>query len=130
MLIVQGRPEQQSKTFVSTPKNIEIKSALTGELLNKAILESGIFIGRSGYSTVMDLARTGKPALLIPTPGQTEQVYLASKFRKENVFYAQNQHERNLEVGMEEAKKRTGLTGDFFDERAVADAVSVFLAAC
>jgi hypothetical protein len=32
---------------------------------------------RSGYSTLMDVAVLGKGALLIPTPGQTEQEYLA-----------------------------------------------------
>lgn len=34
-------------------------------------------ICRSGYSTVMDLARMGKKAVLVPTPGQPEQEYLA-----------------------------------------------------
>ena len=34
---------------------------------------------RSGYSTLMDLRALGKPALLIPTPGQTEQIYLARR---------------------------------------------------
>jgi uncharacterized protein (TIGR00661 family) len=34
-------------------------------------------ICRSGYSTVMDLARMGKKAILVPTPGQPEQEYLA-----------------------------------------------------
>ena len=38
--------------------------------------EARLVIARSGYSTVMDLARMDKRALLIPTPGQTEQEYL------------------------------------------------------
>ncbi|MGH2364504.1 MAG: glycosyltransferase [Chloroflexota bacterium] len=33
---------------------------------------------RGGYTTLMELAALGKPAVLIPTPGQTEQEYLAS----------------------------------------------------
>ena len=98
--------------------------------LNEAILESGVFIGRSGYSTVMDLARLGKPALLIPTPGQTEQEYLANKFLRENVFYCQKQSELNLEEGVREAKKRTGLQSNYFDKRALEDAVAAFLKAC
>lgn len=36
-----------------------------------------LVICRSGYSTLMDLAVLGKKALLVPTPGQTEQEYLA-----------------------------------------------------
>jgi UDP-N-acetylglucosamine:LPS N-acetylglucosamine transferase len=34
-------------------------------------------IARSGYSTLMDLGWIGKPLVLIPTPGQKEQEYLA-----------------------------------------------------
>ncbi|MHB8619188.1 MAG: glycosyltransferase, partial [Chloroflexota bacterium] len=35
-------------------------------------------IVRAGYTTLMELAQAGKPAVLIPTPGQTEQEYLAA----------------------------------------------------
>lgn len=129
-LIVQGRPERKSATPVFTPKNTEVVSSLTGEALQAAILESEVFIGRSGYSTVMDLARLGKPALLIPTPGQTEQEYLAAKFLRENVFFTQKQNELNLEIGMVEAKRRSGFQGNFFDEKALGNAISAFLRAC
>ena len=37
-------------------------------------------ICRPGYSTIMDLAIVGSKALFIPTPGQTEQEYLAEYF--------------------------------------------------
>jgi UDP-N-acetylglucosamine transferase subunit ALG13 len=36
-------------------------------------------VARSGYSTLMDLRALHKPAILIPTPGQTEQQYLAQR---------------------------------------------------
>ncbi len=130
MLIVQGRPGQQREASALISKNIEIVASMTGEQLQQAILKSSVFIGRSGYSTVMDLARLGKPALLIPTPGQTEQEYLAAKFLRENVFYTQKQNALNLGVGILEAKKLTGLQGVFFDEKAVENAVATFLAAC
>ncbi len=42
------------------------------EMLNRA----RVVISRSGYTTLMELAEVGKRALLIPTPGQTEQEYL------------------------------------------------------
>ena len=31
---------------------------------------------RAGYSTVMELAEVGRQAVLVPTPGQTEQEYV------------------------------------------------------
>lgn len=129
-LIVRGTPERPVSATDFTPKNIKIIDSLTGKALQSAILESEVFIGRSGYSTVMDLARLGKPALLIPTPGQTEQEYLAAKFYHENVFFTQKQNELNLASGLGEAKKRSGLQGNFFDEKALENAVSAFLEAC
>ena len=42
-----------------------------------AIKNSRFVISRSGYTTLMDLYFLRKKALLIPTPGQTEQEYLA-----------------------------------------------------
>ncbi|MDX1652834.1 MAG: glycosyltransferase [Brumimicrobium sp.] len=41
------------------------------------ILASDTVVSRSGYSTLMDLKATGNRAILIPTPGQFEQEYLA-----------------------------------------------------
>ena len=38
---------------------------------------SGFVVCRSGYSSIMDLAKLRIPAFLLPTPGQTEQEYLA-----------------------------------------------------
>jgi len=37
---------------------------------------------RSGYSSVMDLLKLGRRALLIPTPGQTEQEYLGHQLKE------------------------------------------------
>jgi hypothetical protein len=36
---------------------------------------------RSGYTTIMDLMVLGRRALLVPTPGQTEQEYLAQRMQ-------------------------------------------------
>jgi UDP-N-acetylglucosamine:LPS N-acetylglucosamine transferase len=47
-------------------------------------------ICRPGYSTIMDLSALQKPAYFIPTPGQTEQEYLAKLHGKENGWSAQN----------------------------------------
>lgn len=130
LLIIQGKPEGLANEAQHLPKNLKIVCSMTTEALNQAILESAVFIGRSGYSTIMDLARLGKPALLISTPGQTEQEYLADKFLKENTFFTQKQSELNLSEGIKEATKRTGLSGDFFGEKMVSEAVAAFLLAC
>ncbi|MCR9172167.1 MAG: hypothetical protein NXI10_06730 [bacterium] len=43
---------------------------------DKAILHAKRLISRSGYSTLLDLEILKIPALLHPTPGQAEQIYL------------------------------------------------------
>ncbi len=52
------------------------------ELMAYCIEKSDLVICRSGYSSIMDLRIFGKKALFIPTPGQTEQEYLAHLLEK------------------------------------------------
>ena len=59
-------------------ENVEVLDFPKKEELKKLILSSKKIICRSGYSTLMDMHLLGKKELiLIPTPGQTEQEYLA-----------------------------------------------------
>lgn len=60
-------------------------------------------ICRAGYSTLMDLAFTGNKAILVPTPGQTEQEYLAKKLSAEGVYYATTQNKLNLKEDYQKA---------------------------
>jgi hypothetical protein len=70
--------------------NVEIFDFPEKEKLKGLILGSKKIICRSGYSTLMDMHILGKKDLvLIPTPGQTEQEYLAKyweeKFGVKNI---------------------------------------------
>ena len=47
------------------------------------LLKSNVIISRAGYSTIMDLIETKNKGILIPTPGQSEQEYLA-QFHKDH----------------------------------------------
>ncbi|MFA5332630.1 MAG: hypothetical protein WC342_09645 [Methanoregula sp.] len=52
---------------------------------------------RSGYTTMMELAELGKQrALLIPTPGQTEQEYLSWYYEKQGWYYSTTQEKLDL----------------------------------
>lgn len=59
--------------------NMTIYNFMTSCLLEKTINESALVLSRSGYTTVMDLAKLSKKAFFIPTPGQFEQEYLAKR---------------------------------------------------
>ena len=62
-----------------------IYNYLLGDDLQKVINQSELIIARSGYSTIMDLAKLGKKAFFIPTPGQAEQEYLAKNLENQKI---------------------------------------------
>lgn len=75
-LIVEGKPEREIR--VVEKDNLTVVSHLPDPELFQALTTALTIYCRSGYSTIMDLAAIGiSDAILIPTPGQTEQEYLA-----------------------------------------------------
>ena len=89
--------------------------------LETVISQSSLVLARSGYSTIMDLAVSGRKGVLVPTPGQTEQEYLADRWKRQGVFYSVPQHHFNLQAVLEESKSYTGFTTD---RRPVMDLLS------
>jgi predicted glycosyltransferase len=67
-----------------------------GDALESILSAADVVIARSGYSTVMDLARLGKKAIFIPTPGQPEQEYLAQRLMKNQIAYTSGQQNFNF----------------------------------
>ncbi|RPD97516.1 glycosyltransferase [Aureibaculum marinum] len=65
--------------------------------LEEVINESEVILARSGYSTILDLAKLNKKAFFIPTPGQYEQEYLAERMSKLNLAPYASQDNFNIE---------------------------------
>ena len=61
-------------------------------------------IARCGYTTVMDLLKLKKRCILIPTPGQAEQEYLAKHLYTNKLFYTVTQHQFSLAKDMQAAE--------------------------
>lgn len=57
----------------------------------------------------MDLAGLGKKAILVPTPGQTEQEYLADFLAGQQLFVAQRQDALDLDGGIRQISRTAGL---------------------
>ena len=106
-LIVLGKPELNTSEKIGS---LSIQSHLNSKELNTAILQSELIICRPGYSTVMDLAKLEKKAIFIPTPGQTEQEYLAENFMSKGICYSQNQSDFNFELALKESKNYNGFS--------------------
>lgn len=90
---VLGTPD---KDFDRLEGSVRIISHLNAEQLEKEILGARLVVSRSGYSTIMDLAALGKQAVFVPTPGQTEQEYLAHKYHKEGTHMMMKQRDFNV----------------------------------
>lgn len=78
-------------------KNVTLYNFMNSNELETAINESQIVLCRSGYTTIMDLAKVGKKAFFIPTPGQYEQEYLAKRFKQHGLFPFNNQDDFKIE---------------------------------
>ena len=91
-MIVRGsfsKKEDQRKS------NIEFIDVANHEKLHELVSTSEIVICRSGYSSLMDYVVMGvKKMILIPTTGQTEQIYLAK--RMQQLYGVQSLAEDNL----------------------------------
>ncbi len=106
-LVVLGKSEKTSERTIG--KNVRVVSHLTSSDLAAALSQAKVVVARPGYSTLMDLAATGKPAILVPTPGQTEQEYLADRLAKGGSFVIQKQATLDLAQGWKDSQVRSGL---------------------
>lgn len=105
-LLVRGIPEKREEMQIS--ENIKMVSHLDSEKMQEAIMDSKIIFSRSGYSTIMDLAILDKKAIFIPTPGQTEQEYLAGNLMEKGIAYCVKQNKFNLQKALKESEKYKG----------------------
>ena len=101
--IVRGLPSSES--VIPSTGMIKFYNHLSTKELNEEIEKADWVISRSGYSTIMELAKLQKRSILIPTPGQTEQEYLAQFLFQRKLAYPVNQKEFTLNHVLSEAKK-------------------------
>ena len=83
VLFIKGKIESEQQKEIL--ENMVIYNFMTSNELEVAINESDLILSRSGYTTIMDLAKLEKKAFFIPTPGQFEQEYLAEKMSIEGI---------------------------------------------
>ncbi|NOU39271.1 MAG: glycosyltransferase [Ferruginibacter sp.] len=104
IVLVRGLPNDKKTVIL---KNVEIYNHLSSSDLNKIILQSEIIIARSGYTTIMDLATLAAKAIFVPTPGQTEQEYLAGYLFLNKLSISKTQANFNIENALQEIKTTT-----------------------
>lgn len=71
--------------------NVQIIDFADTVTIDDLLNSSRILISRPGYTTLMDIGHLTIPAILIPTPSQTEQEYLANYSIKNKRFHQLSQ---------------------------------------
>ncbi|MEJ2594874.1 MAG: glycosyltransferase [bacterium] len=122
-VVLQGKPESQE---VYEEGNIRFLTHADDETIAGLFLAARYVISRPGYTTLMDLSVFGNKALLIPTPGQTEQEYLAQKVEREGLFYTAKQQQFQLQKALQEAENYKGLQWENYDQLLDQRLTSIF----
>lgn len=103
IVLIRGLPGEGEA--VQVKKNITIYNHTPAGLLNELMCNAELVISRSGYTTVMDLLKLGKKSILVPTPGQAEQEYVATHLHKEQLAYTVSQAQFNLKKALASANE-------------------------
>lgn len=106
-IVVRGVFDDSS---VASFNNITVLNNASSLELNSLICNSRIIISRAGYTSIMDMLKLGRKSILIPTPGQAEQEYLAVYLHEKKLAYAVNQEGFRLQTVLE-------IVGQFAIER-------------
>lgn len=95
VVVIRGIAGEE-RTF-TIGKHASVYNHLDTATLSKYLERARLIVCRPGYSTLMDLAALGKRAVVVPTPGQTEQEYLAVHLSQKGGFVTYRQENLNLE---------------------------------
>lgn len=119
--IIRGKPE--SEKAEADGGNLTVLPHLSSNEMKSLINSSSLVICRSGYSSIMDLQALGSKALFVPTPGQTEQIYLAELHQNAGNASWCDQKKLNLKTDIENALKYPGFRNKAV-EPGIVDAVA------
>lgn len=100
-ILVKGKISISGDTTIHIPNNVEVINFASAKKLEKLITDADLVICRSGYSSIMDLAILEQKAILIPTPGQAEQIYLAKHLMHKGWYYSTTQLKLNIKKALE-----------------------------
>ena len=95
VIFIKGIIEKEQTIYQT--KNVTFYNFMNSNEIETAFNESKIVLCRSGYTTIMDLAKLGKKAFFIPTPGQFEQEYLAVKLKRNGLYASATQDNFSIE---------------------------------
>ncbi|MGH8273800.1 MAG: glycosyltransferase [Gammaproteobacteria bacterium] len=107
IVVTLGNPERagEKREVASAMVYGYLDRAQQSEMLNRA----HVVMTRSGYTTLMELAVLGKRALFVPTPGQSEQEYLARFHHERGHVWSTTQRRLDIPRDLARADTAAGL---------------------
>jgi|APTNR8051073442_1049403.scaffolds.fasta_scaffold00039_83 uncharacterized protein (TIGR00661 family) len=124
-VLIRGVIEENSKW--TQEGEVQLVNYLQTDEIEKIISQSELIVARSGYSTIMDLAKLGRKAVFIPTPGQTEQEYLAQRLIDNEIAFSMNQDEFNLVYAIDQSRGFKGFSNIEFGNELLNQAITEVL---
>ncbi len=122
IVFVKGKPEESERYVENDVEYISYAgSGLRDELMNRA----KFIIARAGYSTIMDIVELDKKALLIPTPGQTEQEYLAKYLDEKKYFCGRKEDDIDLKFDIPKALEYSSFKKPWGTEQSVSNVLNI-----
>ncbi len=122
ILLVKGKPEEGE--IISNKGNLSEVGHLREMELQNAIEESEFIVCRSGYSSIMDLAvLERKNIIMVPTPGQPEQKYLADLLESKGRVFTVAQEDFDLMQAMKKAIDYLGFKNGAFNNDLLKAAI-------
>lgn len=124
-LIISGEPEKKYEKQIGP--NIKKVAHLPDVEFAKTLQEAAVVFSRSGYSSIMDYAVLQlKQVILIPTPHQTEQEYLAQKLKKSKNCYSCSQKDFSLKEVLENVKFYNGFSKNSYSNALKNSNILIF----
>ncbi|GAB4093594.1 glycosyltransferase [Flaviaesturariibacter terrae] len=115
VLLLRGLPGDTSALAV--PRNVQVAAHLPAVEMAATFSSARYVVARCGYSTVMDLVALRCKGILVPTPGQTEQEYLARHLTQQRIALCYRAEDFDLQQALHAAEEF-----DYcFPERKTAD---------
>ncbi len=124
VILVRGKSKENREEQLRD--GFSLRSFMDSEELMHTFLRSKYIICRSGYSTILDLAVLKQTAFMIPTPGQTEQEYLADWMSKEGLIVTQEQDDLDVLSALEQLQHSKGFDFTITDEKLMEAIQNLF----
>jgi len=125
IVVALGRPEAPGSERLGTA---DVHGFLDRRRHEEMLNRARVIVARPGFSTLSAVAEVERQAVLIPTPGQTEQMYLASYHQGRGTVFAAAQSGLRLAEAIEAASRRPGLAARVKTTEAVRRIVELIRA--